>query len=78
MSVNIWPKNGQIVIMAQRRSKIPDAPGYRPTQEDTRYWTGSEWTQSIEHAKVYADQHKARADGEPIKIWNLVSSEWQT
>ena len=70
------PPDGRVVIAALRRQKVPGPVGQMPSREDTRYWSGTTWVRSIKEATVYEDAEQARADGEPIKIWDRVPSEW--
>jgi hypothetical protein len=72
------PPDGRSVITAFRRPKTLGPPGKLPSAEDTRYWNGTTWVQSIKEARIYSDPQKAQSEGASIKIWDIVPEEWLT
>jgi hypothetical protein len=70
--------DGKVVIATIRRQTMLGPRGQMfPSDEDTRYWTGTGWSRSLTDAKVYPEMKVARSEGEAVKIWNSVPEEWR-
>jgi hypothetical protein len=73
---NVDKKTNRVFIYTQRRRTTLGPPGQLPASDDFRFWNGTTWVHSQEQAKMYRTVDEGRAEGEKIKIWDLVPSEW--
>jgi hypothetical protein len=64
-----------VVIAASRLQETMDISKYIKG-EDKFYWNGDGWAGSKNAAKLYRSVEEARAEGEAIKIWDIVPNEW--